>query len=59
MLRISFRQQANRDQNRQSAVLGLILTTTAATSIEGLDSPGDVLDFARWCRSEADRFEAN
>ena len=33
--------------------------TTSATSVEGLEGPADVLDFARWCRSEADRFEAN
>ena len=35
------------------------MTTTAAISVEGLESPGEVLDFARWCRSEADLFEAN
>ena len=35
------------------------MTTTAATSVEGLDTPREVLDFARWCRSESDRFEAN
>jgi hypothetical protein len=35
------------------------MTTTSATSVGGLESPADVLGFARWCRTEADRFEAD
>lgn len=35
------------------------MTTTGPVAIEELDSPSDVLVFARWCRGEADRFEAN
>ncbi len=35
------------------------MTTTEPTTIGELDSASDVLVFARWCRAEADRFEAN
>jgi len=35
------------------------MTTTAATSVWGLDRPAAVLYVARWWRFEADRFEDN